>query len=148
MAVSIGEGPGERVKRYLVQLLKDEYGSAYVYEKAKAGVPVGQFTQPTFGVRMEPDTPDTLGWAICNAVVTSTVQTASTEDAEENTNDLISDVMTKVRKGVRKRTPIISSIPPPWLSVKAKPTKVVEKPENLTVEIRLEFQTGINIGGL
>jgi len=145
MAVSIGEGPGERVKRYLVQLLKDEYGSSYVYEKA---APIGQFTQPTFEVRMEPDVPDGLGWAVCNAVVTSTLQHAAKEDAEENTNDLISDVMAKVREGVRRRTPVISSVPPPWLAVKAKPTKVIRQPENLTVEIRLEFQTGINIGGL
>ena len=145
MAVSISEGPGERVKRYLVQLLKDEYGSAYVYEKA---APIGQFTQPTFEVRMEPDIPDALGWAVCNAVVTSTIQTASKEDAAEDTNDLISDVMAKIREGVRRKTPIISGARPPWLSVKAKPTKVLKQPENLTVEIRLEFQTGINIGGL
>lgn len=145
MAVSIGEGPGERVKRYLVQLLKDEYGSAYVYENA---APIGQFTQPTFEVRMEPDLPDILGWAICNAVVTSTIQTASKEDAEENTNDLIGDVMAKVREGVRRKTPIISSVGPPWLSVKAKPTKILRGPESLLVEIKLEFQTGINIGGL
>lgn len=145
MAVTIGEGAGERVKRYLVQLLKDSYGATYVYEKA---APVGAFTNPYFEVKMEPDTVDSIGWAICNAVVTSTLQHASKEDAEENTNDLITDVITKVREGVHRNTPTISSLPPPWLSVKAKPTKIVERPEDLTVEIRLEFQTGINVGGI
>ncbi|HUV86111.1 MAG TPA: hypothetical protein VMX79_03275, partial [bacterium] len=66
MAVTIGESPGERVKRYLVQLLKDEYGSAYVYEKA---APIGRFTQPTFEVEMGTDTYDRLGWAVCHAAV-------------------------------------------------------------------------------
>ena len=145
MAVSISEGPGERVKRYLVQLLKDNYGSTYVYEKE---APVGAFTNPYFEVRMDPDAVDSLGWAICTAVIKSVIQNAAMEDAEENTNDLISDVMVKVREGVNRGTPVISSVRPPWLSVKARPTKVIERPENLTVEIRLEFQTGINVGGL
>jgi hypothetical protein len=123
----------------------DAYGSAYVYEKK---APIGAFTNPYFEVRMEPDTVDSIGWAICSAVVTSTLQHGSKEDAEENTNDLISDVVTKVREGVHRATPVISSVPPPWLSVKAKPTKIVERPEDLMVEIRLEFQTGINVGGI
>ncbi len=146
MAVSISESPGERVKRYLVQLLKDNYGSTAVHEDAAEHI--GTFTAPEFTVRMEPDVPDVLGWAVCNAAIKSVLQHGDAEDAEENTNDLISDVMTKVREGVRRGTPVISSVRPPWLSVKARPTKILNKPENLTVEIKLEFQTGINIGGL
>ncbi len=145
MAVTIGESPGERAKRYLVQLLKDEYGASYVYEKA---APIGRFTQPTFEVEMGADTYDRLGWAVCHAVVRSAVQHGSKENAHENAGDLASHLVETVREGVRRGLPVISGDGPPWYDVAASATKVVQKPENVTVEVRFDFSTGLVPGGV
>lgn len=143
--VSIAESPSERVKRYLVQALKNEYGTSAVTEK---DIPqIGTFTTPLFEVLAGPGKVNALGWATVDCIVKSAMRNASGEDAYEDTNDLMADVARVVRENVKRKTPTLSGLRPPWLSVTFTPVRKISGPTGLVMEITFTFQTGITIGG-
>lgn len=144
--VTITESPAERVKRYLVQELKDEYGAAVVYEDNAEHI--GTFTDPQFTVHAEGEEYNAIGWATCKERVFSVLQTAKAEDAHEDTSDLISHVIDKVKEAVRLGRPVIATVGPPWYDVTVSSKKILNRPENWRVDLVFDFKTGLTPGGL
>uniref|UniRef100_A0A6M3IHJ6 Tail protein n=1 Tax=viral metagenome TaxID=1070528 RepID=A0A6M3IHJ6_9ZZZZ len=144
--VSIGEGPAELVKRYLVTYLTTTYGSGTIHEDSAEHV--GTFAAPQFTVQAEGEDYNAIGWATCHVRVFSVIQNLDSEDQHEDTNDLVSHLVDTVRTAVRTGTPSISTVGPPYYDVEVKSTKTLSRPENLRVDVVFDFKTGVAPGGV
>ncbi len=132
------EKPKERVERYLVELISDEYGAVFDGDPRP-----GEFATPALGIVMNDDTHDRLGWAVCHALVKGAFIRLGCADNFGWAREFMNHVIETVKDGVRRGRPVINGESPPWYDVAVGDIRIRVEPKVVTFEFALDFSTGL-----
>ena len=134
----MAENPKDLVKRYLDELIVNEYGAVFDGEPRP-----GEFDKPALGIEMKKDTYDRLGWAVCHAVVRGAFKKKSAGDNYNRAAETLRHVVETIREGVRRGRPIINGEGPPWYDVAVGDVRIRLEPDVATFEVEFDFSTGL-----
>jgi hypothetical protein len=132
------EIPKDRVERYLVELISDEYGAVFDGEPRP-----GEYATPALGVVMRDDTSDRLGWAVCHAVVKGAFKRLGCADNFGWAREFLNHLIETVRDGVRRGRPVINGKSPPWYDVAVGDFRIRVDAQVVTFEVQFDFSTGL-----